>query len=808
MQFRSIQMKIALLSGFCVIAATGSLVGYSMVSASNTQQFVGTKVNDLLVEKTKSSLATLASTQSGTIRSSLDSAMDSARNLARAFEVAASSGPTATPIETRRAQLNAMLLNVLEGNPRFNGTYSAWEPNGLDGRDAEFRNNKQFASDANGRFLPYWTRDAAGKIALQQLVEFDSHELHPNGVMKGGWYIGPQTGNGESILDPLPYIVQGKQVFLATMSVPITIDGKFKGVAGADFDLTFVQQLAEQVKSSIYGGKASVEIVSYKGLIVASSSSPETIGKQYAMNDAGREGDLSIIRGGKSDVVVDADSFKAFAPITIGRTTTPWSVVIDVPRGVAMSEVIALDKDLSNRNGNDMQLQMLVALLIAAAGIGGMWFVARSIANPIALLTDSMRRLAGNDTSVDVPGRGRADEIGHMAGAVEVFKENAIAKVGIERAAETERNMSETERRERDAQKARDAADIQHAVDSLAEGLKRLSDGDVAYRISSPFVAHLDGLRMNFNDSLSKLQKALQNVKANAHAIEGGANEIRSAANDLAKRTEQQAASVEETAAALEQIATTMKDSTIRAEEAGTLVSRTRVGAEKAGQIVREAVVAMQQIEQSSGEISNIIGVIDEIAFQTNLLALNAGVEAARAGEAGKGFAVVAQEVRELAQRSATAAKEIKSLINTSNEHVQNGVELVGETGSQLTTIVGEVNQINQNVSAIVEAAREQSVGIQEINKAVNSIDQGTQQNAAMVEESTAASHGLAREADALNGLIRQFNLGNGAAAAPELRVASEQSKPVVSPVKALGRKVASAFGGGSAAAAQTWTDF
>ena len=354
---------------------------------------------------------------------------------------------------------------------------------------------------------------------------------------------------------------------------------------------------------------------------------------------------------------------------------------------------------------------------------------------------------------------------------------------------------------------ATDITERVRAVDDIADGLSALANGDLTARIEKPFIPSLEKIRLDFNESIGKLEQAMLSVSTNTDGIASGSEEIRSASDNLAKRTEQQAAAVEETAAALEQITQTVADSSKRATEAGQLVSRTKSGAEKSGEVVKNAISAMDQIENSSREISNIIGVIDDIAFQTNLLALNAGVEAARAGEAGKGFAVVAQEVRELAQRSAKAAKEIKALITASSSQVKNGVELVGETGTALQQIVNEVQEINANVIAIVEASREQSTGLQEINKAVNAMDQNTQQNAAMVEESTAASHSLAKEAKSLRDLVAQFRIGKQSS--PKVSVARTDAQPVASPARKLMARVASASGSATAAKAQEgWEDF
>ncbi|MCA0258002.1 MAG: HAMP domain-containing methyl-accepting chemotaxis protein [Proteobacteria bacterium] len=470
--------------------------------------------------------------------------------------------------------------------------------------------------------------------------------------------------------------------------------------------------------------------------------------------------------------------------------------------------------------------------------------LSRAIVTPVVGMTRAMTRLAEGDYNVDVPATHRADEVGLMAKAVLVFRQAAQDKLRLSSETDAMRMQAEEERNRNDRARAEREEHANFAVNELAAGLQALANGDLSWRLNRPFNGQIDKLRADFNNSAEKLQMAMRRVGTNADAINAGASEIRTAADALAQRTEQQAASVEQTAAALEEVTTTVRDSARGAEQAGTLVAKAREEAKKSGEVMRRAVAAMKEIEKSSGEIGNIIGVIDEIAFQTNLLALNAGVEAARAGDAGKGFAVVAQEVRELAQRSANAAKEIKALVGTSGQQVHNGVALVNDTGKALEAIIAEVEEIDTHVATIVIASREQSTGLLEISQAVHTMDQGTQRNAAMVEEQTAASHALAREAQSLNEMLTQFQLGDGRVAAsassmaapsrsaspppaasrpPVSRVAMERppvaaapkpaspaSRPAASPARALGQSLANAFGAKSSSSAgePDWTEF
>jgi methyl-accepting chemotaxis protein len=335
------------------------------------------------------------------------------------------------------------------------------------------------------------------------------------------------------------------------------------------------------------------------------------------------------------------------------------------------------------------------------------------------------------------------------------------------------------EERERREEADHEAAAVQAAVvEGTGRGLSAMAAGDLSYRIGADFPGgEYARLRDDFNRAMAAMDEAVSVIRVNAGSMQSGANEISGAAEDLSRRTERQAAALEETAAALDQITATVRKTAENAQAADDVVGQGRAQAEAGGAVVQRAISAMGEIERSSDQIGQIIGVIDEIAFQTNLLALNAGVEAARAGEAGRGFAVVASEVRALAQRSAESAKEIKTLISASSAQVKDGVVLVRESGEALTGIAGRIDEITHLMGEIRASTQEQAIGLAEVNTAVNDMDQVTQQNAAMVEQSTAASQNLSNEASDLAELVGRFQVTDGGAARAPAPIRQAQAR-------------------------------
>ncbi|TCS13325.1 methyl-accepting chemotaxis protein [Caulobacter sp. BK020] len=513
--------------------------------------------------------------------------------------------------------------------------------------------------------------------------------------------------------------------------------------------------------------------------------------------------------------------------------------------GVIDPDIASLGKDIAAyTNGHSDETKAMVAeaakhaqtgtlmtiafglIASAAALVFALWIGRSKIAAPLTGVARTMDVLAQGSVDVEVVGAQRKDEVGAMARSVQVFKDNALALRTAEAA--QQRAAAETEAERRRNQEAAEAAAREQAfvMEHIATGLNRLADGDLTYRVDADFPQTYQRLRSDFNGAIAQMEEAMRTIVHAANSIGSGSDEIASAADDLSRRSEQQAASLEETAAALDQITATVKRSSAGAVEASRVVTSTRSDAERSAVVVRSAVDAMNQIEKSSQSISQIIGVIDEIAFQTNLLALNAGVEAARAGDAGRGFAVVAQEVRALAQRSADAAKEIKTLISTSSQQVSQGVSMVGQTGEALQAIVGKVSEIDGLVSEIAASGSEQATGLNQVNAAVNQMDQTVQQNAAMVEQSTAASHALKGEANGLMEMIGRFQVSGAQAAvgsparrsAPATQVtrppprapvapATAASRPGANPVAAAQAKLA-AFAGSAQPSSDDWEEF
>jgi methyl-accepting chemotaxis protein len=446
--------------------------------------------------------------------------------------------------------------------------------------------------------------------------------------------------------------------------------------------------------------------------------------------------------------------------------------------------------------------QIIAALTFAFGGLLA-FFLARSVSNPITALTKSMRELAAGNFAVVLPGLRRKDEVGNIARAVDEFKVKAAEKAQREAAEKVEQDQRTEAERQAALAKMTDefqavvggiveaaaAGDfsrrvalegksglvlnvgtlinglcdnVANALRDLVQMLTALAEGNLAERIVADYQGDFAALKNNANAAAERIGRTVAEIKRAAREVTNASGEISGSTTDLSQRTEEQAASLEQTSASMEEIAATVKKNAENAQQANDSTAKARHIADRSGQVVAEAVAAMAQIETSSGKIADIIGVIDEIARQTNLLALNAAVEAARAGDAGRGFAVVASEVRTLAQRSSQAAKDIKDLITNSSGQVQQGVDLVNKTGAALAEIVAAIKEVADLVSDIAGASMEQANGIEQVNRALNQMDEVTQQNAALVEENAATAKTLEHQARAMDERVAYFQLAHG----------------------------------------------
>lgn len=676
--FRSIKTRNSTLSGACLVAMAGLLIISNLYFSDSSNDFVSDEVGHLLDRNAKDYVQVSAEKQAGHIQAEFDKALSLTKTEAEFFTNTVSKKDLGgLTHEQLRPRYNNLLKTFLEANPQLNGTYSAWEPDALDGLDSSHRNRTDTGADATGRFLPYWTRGADGKIAIQPLVEYESRDTHPNGVIKGGWYLGPKETGHDSVLGPLPYVVQGKKVFLATISVPMKIDNKFVGVAGTDFNLEFVQKLVEDADKSIFGGKASVNILSDMGLVIAASDRSEAIGGSFADQSKSWAEDLDVIKGGKKSVAWQGNDLRIFVPITLGNTGKPWSVLVSVPRSVVMEDAWRLSSSISDRIANSTLWQIGLGGILALLAILVMWIVSGSIGNPIQSMTAAMKRLADGNLDTDIPARNRGDEIGQMAEAVQVFKTNAQEVARL--------------RAEQEAQRAKAEEEHKRALNQMADD----------------FEAKVMGVVSEVSTSAIEQQES-------ARAISTG---VQSASEHLATvsaAAEQTSANVQTVASATEELSSSISEIARRVAESAAIANSASVKASHTNDLVRK-------LADASDCIGEVVKLISGIASQTNLLALNATIEAARAGDVGKGFAVVAGEVKALANQTAKATEDIGMQIAAVQEETRKTVAGIEE----ISAIIEQIKGISTSISSAVE---EQGAATQEIARNVQQAAQGTQQ--------------------------------------------------------------------------------
>ncbi|MEH7828002.1 methyl-accepting chemotaxis protein [Gemmobacter denitrificans] len=633
--------------------------------------------------------------------------------------------------QPNRDMLGRMVTEMLKTRPDLVGMTLAFEPNSL-GDEALSIGHPY--SDVTGRFVPYFYYGPDKKIKVELL------DMRPEAGTES-WYDMPLREDRMLITPPYIYPVNGVDVLMTTISGVVHRNKRAIGIMTSDIALSELSQRVGQLRPF---GEGYVQLVSSDGQWIANSD-PGLLGKPVSAEDK-----AWLTQPGLHYATINGEEFMVLVGTAefIGVSET-WPVLMKVPSATVMAHVTETKNQAIMAGG----AMLLVTLVVV-------WLGAQVISRPIEGMTSAMKRLANGQLDTSIPHAGRRDEIGAMASAMEVFRNSAVEAKRLEQEATAIRL-------DREAAAKAEAERQARVVREISTGLDRLASGDMTYQIESPphdpFPEGYDSLRLAFNTVVTRLAQTMTRISEVVQQVRAGADEINMAAGELSGRAETQAATLEQSAAALNQMNESLRDTAERARAVEAVSGQNREIALASATVVNNAVAAMRGIERSSDQISRIIGVIDDIAFQTNLLALNAGVEAARAGDAGHGFAVVASEVRNLAQRAAESAREVRGLIQESSAQVKTGSELVGKTGDSLDVIVKKAAEVSEQIAAIAVAARDQSVSLNEINVGVRQLDQVTQQNAAMAEEATAASVALRQQAGVLAGEIGAFQMSERA---------------------------------------------
>ena len=739
---KSIKLKIVLVAGVCLLMTAAILIGYGVYSTSKTKDSVSSYVKGILEKNAEDYLESLAGNCAATVEKTLQDNIDTARTTSKVFETLRK---TISKDIVRETFVKILRAN-LENNPGYLGSYTAWEANALDGRDADFANTE--AHDATGRFITYWNKDGSGKINRQALVEYESDAKHQNGVPKSAWYLTPRSTGKENVLDPIPYVIQGKTEWIATISIPILENGKFLGISGTDLRLETIQKMASDVDSQLYDGKGAVIILSHAGIVVANSAVPETIGKDFSAVFTNRQL-LNDVQAGKQYVhsSEDGKEYLAIAPIKLGRSGKFWSVIVRIPKTVVLAEAIALEATLEKRASNDAYSQVLTGLGVSLVALLILWVFASSLTKPLIKSTAFASNVAkGNfDHQLDVV---QSDEIGVLADSLRIMVNNLRDKIAQAqvKGEEAQKAMEEAQLAMREAQEAKELAE--HAkADGMLQAAQQIEGVvDIVTSASTELSAQID---------------------QSSHGAEEQSNRVR----EIATAADEMNATVIEVAKNAQHAAEASAQTKQKAIDGENVVKQVVAGIESVCVQSEGIKTDMDVLGKQAENIGSVLNVISDIADQTNLLALNAAIEAARAGEAGRGFAVVADEVRKLAEKTMSATLEVDQAIRAIQSGTRKNIEgversvdaireatgLASRSGQSLREIVTLIEMVNDQVHAIATASEQQSATSEEITRSmeqVASISEGT------VNAMSQAAHAmteLAQQSQVLNNLISEM---------------------------------------------------
>nr|WP_295884218.1 methyl-accepting chemotaxis protein [uncultured Devosia sp.] len=670
-------------------------------------------------------------------------------------------------------------------------------------------------TNAEGVFTPYWTKDDAGEM------EFSTWSIKPDDE----YYIAPLTEKTQIVTSPY---LGAENELLTSIAAPVTVNEQIVGIAGVDIRLNDLTALLAELHPFEDG---KVMLIASNGDWLAHPDSDKLI-TPYA--DPGADLVTQALADGNMRVIEDMPdgTVRVIYPFTAPGMNKTWAAVLDIPASVFQNPV-----------WEQMQVAIIGGLVILLVSLGVILVTSLAIVRrPIARLSQTMDELSKGNLTVQVGDTKRLDEMGTMARTVEVFRENAI-KVQDMSKAEAVRIIADEEARRTmmgelqrafgnvvdsaiagdfsrrvdaefpDAELNSLASSVNSLVEKVERGLEEtgrvlgsLAETNLTQRVNGTYQGAFAKLKDDTNAVADKLTDIVGQLRRTSRGVRTATGEILAGANDLSERTTKQAATIEETSATMEQLAATVLTNAQKAEAASgksQTVSRT---AEEGGAVMRQATGAMERITSSSAKISNIIGLIDDIAFQTNLLALNASVEAARAGDAGKGFAVVAVEVRRLAQSAAGASSDVKALIEQSATEVAGGSKLVADAAAKLETILAGIRENSVVMEGIAQDSKEQASAIEEVNVAVRQMDEMTQHNAALVEETNAAIEQTEGQASELDRIVDIFILDDSRPAAKQSVVAT--SIDIMGLRDRVKQAAKSYVTHGNVAVSQDWNEF